>query len=212
MSTSHITVAIVEDHPTFRLGLSNRLAQEPDLTVVAEVGDGDTAIDVITEHRPDVALVDLNLPGMDGVSLIRALRTASPDTGALVLTMLDDDSVFVALQAGARGYLLKDAQPSQIVAAIRTVASGDLVLAPATAERLLGRGTATSRKRHFPELSDREHDVLELLGRGLTNTAIGRELGLTDKTVRNYVSNVITKLQARTREEAAERARDSGLA
>jgi DNA-binding NarL/FixJ family response regulator len=210
-----IEVVLAEDHPTFRLGLRTRLEMEADLVVVGEAGSGAEVLELVERLAPDVVVVDLTLRGMDGVTLMQRLGISAPRVAPLVLTMLDDDSVFPAVRAGARGYLLKDAEPGHIVAAIRTVAAGDTVFSGAVAQRLLGAATATappgSRPGLFPDLSAREREMLELVARGLSNAAIAQQLGLRPKTVRNYVSNVITKLQAVDRAEAIGRARDAGL-
>lgn len=204
-----IGVLLVEDHPTFRLGLKGRLDLEDDLDVVGDVGSAEAALGMVEEVMPDVAVVDLNLPGIDGVALARELAFRAPHVRVLVLTMLDDDHVFAALRAGAKGYLLKDSDPTQIVAAIRTVAHGDVVFSPGVASRLIK--LSTSPHRTFGDLSARETEILTLVAKGLSNAEIGRRLFLSPKTVRNYVSNVIGKLQVNDRTEAALRARDAGL-
>jgi DNA-binding NarL/FixJ family response regulator len=212
-TTDEIDVVLVEDHPTFRFGLRMRLEAEPDILVVGEADTAQAALAEVERTAPDVVVVDLNLPGVDGVELIRRLGVAAPRVPALVLTMLSDESVFAAVRAGARGYLLKDAEPGRIVAAVRAVAAGDCVFSPDVARRLLGLlDTAPSPGRAaFPQLTDREHDILELVARGMENGAIARRLGLRPKTVRNYVSNVLAKLHASDREDAALRARGAGL-
>ena len=158
---------------------------------------------------PDVAVVDLNLPAMDGVALSGELAWRAPHVRVLILTMLDDDHVFSALRAGAKGYLLKDSNPSQIVAAIRAVAHGDAVFSPSVASRLIS--LSSSSHRTFGDLSVRETEILTLMAQGLANAEIGRRLFLSPKTVRNYVSNVIGKLQVADRAAAERRARDAGL-
>jgi DNA-binding NarL/FixJ family response regulator len=211
VSTDPIRVVLVKDHPTFRLGLKTRLELEPDLEVLGEAATGDEALDIISALLPDVAVVDLNLPGMDGVELTRTLAASMPHVRVLVLTMLDDVHVFAAVRAGAKGYLLKDADPGRIVAAIRTMVSGDTVFSAGIAERLISLSKG-SGPRTFGDLSARETGVLTLLAEGLTNAEIGRRLAVTPKTVRNYVSNVISKLQAADRTDAMLRAREAGLA
>ncbi|HVL83003.1 MAG TPA: response regulator transcription factor [Pseudonocardia sp.] len=208
-----VTVVLVEDHPTFRLGLRMRLETESDLRVVGEAGTAEEALVVIARTAPDVAVVDLNLPGIDGVELIRRLGVAAPRVAPLVLTMLTDESVVAAFRAGARGYLLKDAEPGRIVAAVRAVAAGEIVFSGSVARRLLGANDTAGRGRPplFPELTDREHEILELVAVGMGNVAIARRLGLSAKTVRNYVSNVVAKLHAIDRAEAVLRARQAGL-
>ncbi len=192
-----LDVVLVEDHPTFRLGLRLRLEREADIHVVAEAATGQDALRLVTELSPDVVVVDLNLPDMSGIDVIRQLGLNMPGAAVLVLTMLDDESVFGALRAGARGYLLKDAEPSRIVAAIRSVALGETTFSPSVAGRLLAQLTEDAPSRQsavFEDLSRREHDILALLAKGINNAEIARRLGLRTKTVRNYVSNVLTKL------------------
>ncbi|MEV1293402.1 response regulator transcription factor [Pseudonocardia sp. NPDC049635] len=207
-----IDVLVVDDHPTFRLGLRTRLEAEPDLVVVGEAGSAQEALDLVGRTAPDVVLVDLNLPGTDGLELIRLLAGVAPRSAPLVLTMLSADAVTAAVRAGARGYLLKDADPARIVAAVRAVAAGDSVFGPQVAARLLaGLDRSGAGRAAFPELTEREIEILRLLASGAGNAAIGRQLGLRPKTVRNYVSNVIGKLHAADRAEAVLRARRAGL-
>ncbi|HWJ09796.1 MAG TPA: response regulator transcription factor [Nocardioides sp.] len=208
--SGEIEIVVVEDHPTFRLGLRGRLELEPDLVVVGEASSAEEALPLISELMPDVALVDLNLPGMDGVALTRELTQTAPAVKVLVLTMLDDEHVFTALRAGARGYLLKDTEPTAIVAAVRTVAGGSTVFSAGIADRLLAH-QAGDAPRPFLDLSLRETEILRLVAGGLTNAEIGRRLDLSPKTVRNYVSHVIGKLQAADRADLVERARNAGL-
>jgi DNA-binding NarL/FixJ family response regulator len=209
-----VDVVLVEDHPMFRIGLRTRLELEPDLSVVGEAESGPEALELVERLAPDVVVVDLNLPGMSGIELIRELGLRAPRVAPLVLTMLDDESVFGAVRAGARGYLLKDAEPERIVAAIRAVAAGEVVFSGTVAARLIALATqppAPSRPPAFAGLTEREHDILALMAGGLGNAAIGQRLGLRPKTVRNYVSNVLTKIQAADRTDAVLRARSAGL-
>lgn len=209
-----IEVVLVEDHPTFRLGLRTRLEVEPDIAVVGEAGSGEEAIHLVESVVPDVVVVDLNLPGMDGIDLIRRLGLNTPRVAALVLTMLDDERVFAAVRAGARGYLLKDSEPERIVSAVRAVAAGEAVFSGAVAQRLVttfSQPGTVPRGSAFAELTDREHEILAMVAKGLSNAAIGQRLGLRPKTIRNYVSNVLAKLQAVDRAEAILRARRAGL-
>jgi len=207
-----IDVLVVDDHPVFRLGVRTRLSAEPDIVVVGEADTGAAALELVERTAPDVVLVDLNLPDIDGVELIRQLGAVAPRTAPLVLTMLSADAVTAAVRAGARGYLLKDAEPGRIVAAVRAVAAGDSVFGPQVAARLLGGlDRAMPDRMAFPDLTGREREILGLLADGLGNATIGRRLGLRSKTVRNYVSNVIGKLQAADRAEAVLRARRAGL-
>jgi DNA-binding NarL/FixJ family response regulator len=210
-----VDVVLVEDHPTFRLGLRTRLEYEPGICVVGEAGTAHEALALVAEVAPDVAVVDLNLPDLNGVELIRRLSLDHPRTAVLVLTMLDDDSVFTAVRAGARGYLVKDAQPAMIVTAVRAIAAGDVIFSASVAQRLLGLAvhqSAAGRPAVFGDLTEREHQILELIAAGYSNAEVGRRLGIRPKTVRNYVSNVLTKLQAADRAEAIRRARDAGIA
>ncbi|TDD28223.1 response regulator transcription factor [Kribbella turkmenica] len=197
----------------FRLGLRTRIELEPDLAVVGEAGSGPEAVELVERLAPDVVVVDLNLPGMGGVEVIRRLGVSAPRVAPLVLTMVDDESVFGAVRAGARGYLLKDAEPERIVAAIRAVAAGEVVFSGAVAARLIALADQPPGPRApvFPELPEREHEILSLVANGLGNVAIGQRLGLRPKTVRNYVSNVLTKIQAADRADAVLRARSAGL-
>jgi DNA-binding NarL/FixJ family response regulator len=208
--SQRIEIILVEDHPTFRLGLKGRLELEPDLVVVGEAATSEDALSLIQELHPDVAVVDLNLPGMDGVALTRELADLAPEVKVLVLTMLDDEHVFSAMRAGARGYLLKDAEPAQIVSAVRTVAGGDSVFSAGVATRLIAQPN-NDGSRAFLDLSLRETDILRLVAEGLTNGEIGRRLDLRPKTVRNYVSTVMGKFQATDRMDLMSRARAAGL-
>lgn len=213
MNAEPVEVVLVEDHPMFRLGLRTRIELEPDLLVVGEAGSGPEALELVERLAPDVVLVDLNLPGLSGIEVIRRLGVSSPRVAPLVLTMVDDESVFGAVRAGARGYLLKDAEPERIIAAIRAVAAGEVVFSGAVAARLIALTDqpAGPRAPVFPELTEREHEILSLVAGGLGNAAIGQRLGLRPKTVRNYVSNVLTKIQVADRAEAVLRARSAGL-
>ncbi|ONI75690.1 DNA-binding response regulator [Kribbella sp. ALI-6-A] len=214
MSDEPVEVVLVEDHPMFRLGLRTRIELDPGLTVVGEAADGLEAVGLVERLAPDVVVVDLNLPGLSGIELIRRLGATAPRVAPLVLTMLDDESVFAAVRAGARGYLLKDAEPDRILAAIRAVAAGEAVFSGAVAARLLALAAQPAGRHRAPVfagLTEREHEILALMADGLGNVAIGQQLGLRPKTVRNYVSNVLTKIQAADRADAVLRARSAGL-
>jgi DNA-binding NarL/FixJ family response regulator len=209
-----VEILIADDHPMFRFGLRTRLSAEPDLVVVGEAATGDEAVELATDLAPDVVLMDLNLPGLHGIEATRRIREATPQVAVLVVTMFDDDSVFAAMRAGARGYLLKDAEAEVTVRAIRAVAHGEAIFSPSVARRLESYFAAppqTVPKQAFPELTERERAVLALLAQGYTNAAIAARLSLSPKTTRNYVSSIFGKLQVADRTEAILRARDAGL-
>lgn len=204
-----IRVVVVDDHPFYREGVKSMTPLiDPGIAVVGEAADGASALAAVAEHEPDVVLMDLAMPGMSGIETTRAIRAAHPGTAVLVLTMLQDDSVIAALDAGAAGYLLKDASVEDVCRGIRSVARGELVVAARAAPRLVARVRSGSRlEAAFPMLTARERDILSLIAEGEGNAAIARRLHLTPKTVRNYVSSVLAKLGAPHRDAAAERAR-----
>lgn len=211
-----LRVLLVDDHPLYREGLAVALTAMPDVEVIGESGDGESALRLAAEAAPDVVLMDLHLPGISGVEATRRLMDSHPDMAVLVLTMLDgDDSVFAAMRAGARGYLLKGADRAEIARALAAVAAGEVVFSAGVASRVLAFFSRGSRGRQalspFPDLTDREREVLDLVARGLTNSAIAARLVVSEKTVRNHVSNVFAKLQVTRRSEAVARARDAGL-
>ena len=199
-----ITVLVVDDHPLFRDGLTGLLATVADVTVLDAVGDGEAAVARAADLAPDVVLMDLNLPGMPGIEAIRRILADRPQTGVLVLTMVDDDgAVSSALRIGARGYVLKGAAQEEVLAALRTVASGGAVLGAAAAARAL----AAPRSGPSSLLTSREAQVLALIADGRSNPDIARELGVSLKTVQNHVSQVLAKMQVHDRTQAALRAR-----
>lgn len=208
-------IIIADDHPTFRHGLRALFDSLPAFDVVGEAADGATAIDVTAELAPDVVVMDLNMPGVNGVEATRRILAANPNVAVLVVTMLEEDeSVFAAMRAGARGYVVKGADTDDVLRAIESVARGDAVFGPAVAGRVLSYLTRPLSARDpvlFPELSDREREVLELIARGSSNNDIARTLVVSPKTVRNHVSNIFTKLQVADRAEAIVRARRAGL-
>lgn len=208
-------VLVADDHPTFRRGLGALLASLQDVDVVGEAADGDSAVALARELKPDVVVMDLNMPGVNGVDATRRIVAADPAIAVLVLTMLDEDeSVFAAMRAGARGYVVKGADTEDVLRALESVARGDAVFGPAVAGRVLSYLTRPLSARDpmlFPELSEREREVLELMARGLTNSDIARKLVVSPKTVRNHVSSIFTKLQVNGRADAIGRARKAGL-
>jgi DNA-binding NarL/FixJ family response regulator len=211
-----VRVLIADDHPVFRHGLRSALSGVDDIEVVGEATDGRSVVTAAVERAADVVLMDLHMPGATGIEAIRELSRVAPAVCSLVLTMLDnDESLFTAIRAGARGYLVKGADQEQIVRAIRAVVVGDVVFGAGIAERALGyfaAAPAGSRAaRPFPELSDREVEILQLLAGGASNADMARRLYLSEKTVRNHVSNVFAKLRVAGRPQAIVRAREAGL-
>jgi DNA-binding NarL/FixJ family response regulator len=211
-----LRVVLADDHPMYRYGLTAILDQADGIDVVASVGDGPSLISAVAEHHPDVVLTDLTMPGLDGVTVTRRLLETQPTLPILALTMHEDDQhVFAALRAGARGYLVKGADGQEIVGAVRAVASGGAVYGGSIARRIVdfyaGRQVDSPVKRAFPDLTPRERDVLELLAVGCRNHEIARRLGMSEKTVRNHVSQILLKLQVPDRTAAAIKARESGL-
>jgi DNA-binding NarL/FixJ family response regulator len=207
--SSSTRVLIVDDHPMFRRGLSGLLASVPDLEVLGLAADGDEAVRLVQEGGVDVVLMDLNLPTISGVEATRRI-TALPDPPAvLVLTMVDDDDTLVsAMRAGARGYVLKGATGEEIAAAVRTVAGGGVVFGSGVAAQVLALTAIGAKRTVGPDgLTERERDVLGLLAEGLSNPQIARRLGLSVKTVQNYVSRILDKLQVADRTQAALRGR-----
>lgn len=212
-----VRVVIADDHPVYREGLELLLGTVEGIEVIGTAATGTEVVARCTELLPDVVVMDLNMPELDGVGATRAIRAAHPSVAVLVLTMHDDDeSVFTAVQAGARGYLLKGADQLEIERAIHTVDDGGVIFGPALAERITAyfaglEARVVDEPPQFPQLTARELEVLELVARGLNNHAIATELVLSEKTIRNHVSNIFMKLQVADRSQAIVRARDSGL-
>jgi DNA-binding NarL/FixJ family response regulator len=218
MSPRPVRVVLADDHPIFRDGLRTALEGLPDINVVGEAVDGGSAIAAVAQLRPDVVLMDLKMPGMGGIEATRRIA-ATGQAAVLVLTMHeDDDSVFAAVRAGASGYLLKGAGRGDVIRAVLAVADGEAVFGPGIAKRVLGffasatsSHTAGPKPRPFPELTDREREILDLMAQGIGNQTIARRLNLAPKTVRNNVSTILTRLQAADRGVAIARARRQGL-
>ncbi|HEX5157031.1 MAG TPA: response regulator transcription factor [Ktedonobacterales bacterium] len=209
-----LRIMIADDHPVFRFGLRALLQVEDGLIVAGEATTGEEAIALATTLRPDVVLMDINMPGVNGIEATRRILDVSPESGVLIITMFEDDaSVFAAMRAGARGYLLKGAAGDETIRAIRAVSEGEAIFSPSVARRVIQyfQAPPISKPHAFPELTDREREVLQLIAQGLTNAAIAERLTVSPKTARNHVSNIFSKLQVAGRAEAIIRARDAGL-
>jgi DNA-binding NarL/FixJ family response regulator len=208
-----IRVLIADDHPAFRAGLRAMLSSGEGIEVIGEAADGDEVVEQALASVPDVVLMDVKMPGRNGIDATRRIVNAQPAVAVLVLTMYeDDDSVFAAMRAGAKGYVLKGAHQHEVLRAIAAVASGEAIFGPAIAARLTSYFAAgAAATEPFPELTDREREVLELLARGHSNAAIADELVVALKTVQNHVSNVFNKLQVTDRAGAVIKARDAGM-
>jgi DNA-binding NarL/FixJ family response regulator len=208
-----LTVVLVDDHPVVRGGLRALLESFDGFAVVGEAADGEAAVREVQLRRPDAVIMDVMMPHVDGVEATRRIVRACPGTAVLVLSMAeDDDVVFSAMQAGARGYLLKGAAQEEIERALKAVVAGEVIFGPAVATRVLGLfGRAPVVADPFPQLTPRERDVLDLVARGLRNAVIGERLGMAPKTVANHLSAIFAKLQVADRSAAIVRARDGGL-
>jgi DNA-binding NarL/FixJ family response regulator len=210
-----IRILIADDHPLFRDGLRGLLDSVPDTEVAGEATTGAEAIARAAELQPDVVLMDIKMPDVNGIEATREILHTSPHIGVLVVTMFeDDDFVFSAMRAGARGYVLKGANQSEMLRAIRAVANGEVIFGPAIAARVISFLSAphpAAPRRVFPELTERETEVLSLIARGVANEEIAALLSLSLKTVRNHVSNIFSKLQVADRAQAVIRAREAGL-
>ncbi|SDH80897.1 DNA-binding response regulator, NarL/FixJ family, contains REC and HTH domains [Actinokineospora alba] len=214
MSDARPRVLVVDDHPLFRFGLCTVLAAEPSVELVGEAATGAEAIATARELTPDVVVMDVHLPDMTGIDAARAIVGERIDTGVLVLTMFNDsESVFAAMRAGARGYLLKGSGQDEIVRAVHAVGRGEAIFGPDIATRVLGFFNAGPELAGpvFPELTAREREVLALIANGVSNPGIASKLSLSPKTVRNHVSSIFTKLHVADRAQAIVRARKAGL-
>ncbi len=207
-----LRVVVVDDHPVFRLGMVALLGSLPGIEVVAEAGTMAEAVTVVGSLRPEVVVMDLQLPDGSGIRATQSIIAANPEIGVLVVTMFaDDDAVFAAMRAGARGYLVKGAGQDEIERAVRAVGHGEVILGSSIAQRAAALFAVRSASRTFPQLTTREHEVLDLLAQGLANQAIARRLSINEKTIRNHVSNVFTKLQVTDRPQAIVKAREAGM-
>ncbi|HSO70545.1 MAG TPA: response regulator transcription factor [Arachnia sp.] len=200
---------VVDDHPLYREGLVGLLGTTHDLVVVGQAADGLEAVRLAAELSPDVVVMDITMPGLDGIEATRRIVSASPPVRVLILSMLDDSSVADAVAAGARGYVVKSATPDATLAAIRSVAQGDIIFSAALATRLTAMVTVV--RAPFVELTTREREALALVAKGWDNPRIARHLGIADKTVRNLVSLILVKLQVADRAAAIEKAKRAGL-
>jgi len=209
-----IRVLIADDHPIFRSGLRMLLESVPDMEVAGEATSGQEAVTLAASLQPDVILMDLKMPGLNGIEATRQIIATHPHIRILVVSMLDDDSVFAAMRAGARGYLMKEADQAEIIQAIQTVNRGGAIFSPGIAQRLMEvfpANRSASLPQDFPDLTEREREILTLIAKGISNTEIGERLVISLKTVRNHVSNIFSKLQVTDRAEAIVRAREAGL-
>jgi DNA-binding NarL/FixJ family response regulator len=209
-----VRVVVADDHPMFRYGVAAVLASAPEVELVGEAGDGGELLVIVEREKPDVVLTDMAMPGMDGATACRRLAASHPDVGVLILTMhADDDSIVAAMRAGARGYVLKGADKAELVRAILAVADGQAVYGAPVARRIAEffrtGGVTPATSDPFPDLTPRERDVLTLLAGGARNSDIARKLQMTEKTVRNHVSAILTKLQVPDRTAAAIKANES---
>ena len=210
-----IRVLIADDHPLYRDGLRTMLERAPETEIVGEATSGDEAITMADALQPDVTLMDVQMPGVNGIEATRRIVQASPHIGVLMLTMFaDDDSVFAAMRSGARGYLLKGAERAEVLRAIQVVAGGEAIFSPMIAQRLMRYFATLSQEtqpKAFPELTDRERAILDLIAQGRNNAEIANRLVLSPKTVRNHVSNILSKLQVADRAQAIIQAREAGM-
>jgi DNA-binding NarL/FixJ family response regulator len=210
-----LRVLIADDHPLFRDGLRLLLETLPDVTVLGEASTGEEAVEMARALAPDVVVMDLRLPGISGIEATRRILTGVPSTRVLIVTMFEDDSsVFTAMRAGARGYILKDAMQDDVIRAIRGIGRGEAIFSPTIATRVLDYFASAPNnvpRETFPMLTDREREILAALVARKTNAEIADALFLTPKTVSNYVSNILQKLQVADRAEAILRAKEAGF-
>ncbi len=209
-----LRVLIADDHTLFRDGVRALLGSTPDLELVGEAATGEEAVTLAGSLQPDLVIMDLQMPMVNGIDATRRIVSASPHMAVLVVTMFDDDqSVFAAMQAGARGYILKGGNHAEMLRAMRAVGSGEAIFSPAIAARLMDYFSNLRPKTQpqvFPELTDREREILKLIAQGYKNAEIAAQLVLSPKTVRNHITNILSKLQVADRAEAILRARAAG--
>ena len=216
MSNQPVRVLVVDDHKLFREGLMALLHAAAETVVVGEAGTGQEAVAQCQETSPDVVLMDIQMPDMNGIDATRHILADQPNVGVIMLTMLeDDDSLFAAMRAGARGYILKGADKAEVLRTIRAVADGQALFGPAIAHRLTTffqqAGSMGPAIMPFPDLTDREREVLRLIAQGVNNRDIAAQLTISSKTVSNYISNIFNKLQVADRAQAIVKAREAGL-
>lgn len=215
MREEPIRLFIADDHALFREGIRALLSATPDIVCVGEAATGEDAVRRVGEVQPDVVLMDINLPGINGIEATRHILGIHPTTGVIMVTMLEGDaSIFAALRAGARGYVLKGANHQELLQSIRAVAQGQVLFGAAIASRMahfFARVQPGSADQPLPELSEREHEILDLIARHYTNPEIAQQLGIAEKTIRNHVSNIFNKLQVADRAQAIAKARKAGL-
>jgi DNA-binding NarL/FixJ family response regulator len=211
-----VRVIVADDHPLFRQGVGALLRDSPETELVAEAASGEEAVALAGQLAPDVVVMDVSMPGLGGVAATRELTRLHPAVAVLMVTMMDEDeSVVAAIRAGARGYVLKGSEPLEILRAVLAVAEGQAIFGAGVAgrlERLIASEPQPASHEPLPELTPREREILELMARGDPNPAIALRLGLSEKTVRNNVSNIFTKLRVTHRAAAVARARDAGVA
>lgn len=216
---SQIRVVIADDHKLFREGIKALLAVTDDIEIIGEAADGASVLRVCQDLQPDIVLMDINMPGLNGIQATQKILENQPETRIIMLTMLEDDaSVFNVMRVGARGYLLKGADPKEVLSVIRAVAEGQALFGPAIATRLMNyfkelslQPVSSAGGSPFPELTEREREVLLLISQGLNNQEIAQKLVLSSKTVRNHITNIFSKLQVADRAQAIVRAREAGL-